>query len=314
MFKRVEKRIRRKEKEEELGIDDDMKEMLGMNDTDSDESDSSDSSGSDNGGDVPVRPEVESREEGEEGENSMAEEDELSDDDPEDDIPPMKLSRALQNPLYLVQEEPEVQGCIICPRKLFKNSVMIDVHLKSNAHTRRFSRFRDIAMDHDAETDVREILDGVLVLPQPEKQSTEGELSKRALKKKAKLEAIKVKKTKQRAMKAKHRTKREAKAKAEGAAGSDAESNSEDEAAPDPPPKKFKAIHTTDVDSRAPQVKQKPHDEKLNARKRRPRPLQHEKAAPMSRAMPPNPSLAKQVTTKGASIAAVIVREDKFHK
>ena len=43
MFKRVEKRIRKREKEEELGLDGDMKEMLGLNDTDSDESSSSSS-------------------------------------------------------------------------------------------------------------------------------------------------------------------------------------------------------------------------------------------------------------------------------
>jgi hypothetical protein len=44
MFKRVAKRVKRKEDEEALGLDEDMKEALGMHDTDSDESES-DSSG-----------------------------------------------------------------------------------------------------------------------------------------------------------------------------------------------------------------------------------------------------------------------------
>ncbi|KAF7336834.1 hypothetical protein MVEN_02119500 [Mycena venus] len=38
MFKRVEKRRKRQEEEEELGLDEDAKEVLGLNDTDSDES------------------------------------------------------------------------------------------------------------------------------------------------------------------------------------------------------------------------------------------------------------------------------------
>jgi hypothetical protein len=40
MFKRVAKRVKRKEEEEALGLDEDMKEALGMHDTDSDESES----------------------------------------------------------------------------------------------------------------------------------------------------------------------------------------------------------------------------------------------------------------------------------
>ncbi len=43
MYKRVEKRRRKQEKEEELGLTEEMKEVLGMHDTDSDESNSSDS-------------------------------------------------------------------------------------------------------------------------------------------------------------------------------------------------------------------------------------------------------------------------------
>ena len=76
MFKRVEKRIRKKEKEEELGIDEDMKEMLGMHDTDSEESDSS--SSEDEGVDVAGDFDGDS-------DGSGAEED-AEEDDEEDDV------------------------------------------------------------------------------------------------------------------------------------------------------------------------------------------------------------------------------------
>ena len=138
MFKRVEKRIRKKEKEEELGLDGDMKEMLGMHDTDSDESESS----SDEDQDVAENDEgsevEEDEEEGDEGGEEDASEDEDEDEDEdegasasEEDEAPLTLSEALKDPLYLIEEEPEVKGCIVCPGKLLKNPVMIDVHLQS---------------------------------------------------------------------------------------------------------------------------------------------------------------------------------------
>jgi hypothetical protein len=46
MFKRAARRVKKKEREEALGLDEDMKEVLGMHDTDSEESNSdSDSDG-----------------------------------------------------------------------------------------------------------------------------------------------------------------------------------------------------------------------------------------------------------------------------
>ena len=141
MFKRVEKRIRKKEKEEELGLDEDMKEMLGMHaDTDSDESSSDSEDNSENEGRGPV-------EQGDEGEGDDGSEDEEeehdeeaqdeeesgleSDSEEEDEEPPMSVSEALQDPLYLVSLEPEVKACVVCPGKLLKNPTMIEVHLKS---------------------------------------------------------------------------------------------------------------------------------------------------------------------------------------
>lgn len=140
MFKRVERRIRKKEKEEELGLDEETKEVLGLNaaDTDSDESNSS--SGSESGS------ESEDRDGGlvEDQDASNAEEDDMredegdeeesegqSDEEDEEDEPPMSVSEALQNPLWHVSLESEVKACAVCPGKLLKNPIMIDVHMKS---------------------------------------------------------------------------------------------------------------------------------------------------------------------------------------
>lgn len=147
MFKRVEKRIRKKQKEEELGLDGEMKEMLGMNDTDSDESSSGSESGSEVEEEEPrLRPDDDASDEEEddeedEGEGEEDEESEPGSADEEDEEPPMSISEALKNPVYLVSLEPEIKACIVCPGKLLKNPVMIDVHIKSgvslyNIHSR----------------------------------------------------------------------------------------------------------------------------------------------------------------------------------
>ncbi|KAI0649381.1 hypothetical protein C8Q79DRAFT_950242 [Trametes meyenii] len=200
MFKRVSKRIRKKEREEELGLDGDMKEALGINDIDSEDDTSDSDSDSDSDGGSDDERSTRAQESGSEGE----EEDEGTDDDrgneasedeemevaPEDESeeesdsdegdPPMSVSEALQNPLYMISLEPEVKACITCPGKLIKNPVMAEVHLKSNAHSRRFVKLREAAMVVDADTDVRLLVRAALA-PDTEK-STES-LSKRAQKK-----------------------------------------------------------------------------------------------------------------------------------
>jgi hypothetical protein len=61
MFKRVARRVKKKEEEEALGIDEDMKEVLGMHDTDSEESDSDSGSGSGSGSDSGSEEEEEGK-------------------------------------------------------------------------------------------------------------------------------------------------------------------------------------------------------------------------------------------------------------
>lgn len=162
MFKRVARRQKRKEEEEDLGLTEEMKEVMGMQDTDSSESDSnsddnSDSDSEGSGEDIPKlkgqkrKRGVENEEElgselteGSEGEDGELE-GELEEDDgeeegqdeeegesDEDEEPTMSISAALQNPLHVVSLDPEIRTCVVCPGKLLKNAKMIEVHMASN--------------------------------------------------------------------------------------------------------------------------------------------------------------------------------------
>ncbi|TBU43761.1 hypothetical protein BD309DRAFT_1009562 [Dichomitus squalens] len=218
MFKRVERRILKKEKEEELGLDEETKEMLGLNaaDTDSDESESSSDEGSEEedfigAGDGEDASDTEADVMDQDEEPSDLGEDE--EDEDEDDGVSMTVSESLQNPLWHVSLEPEVKACAVCPGKILKNPVMVDVHINSGAHKRRFAKLREAAIDVDPDTDIRDLVRIQRLSSQPQKQAAQGKLSKRAEKKKAKLAAIKAKRANQKLMKAKHRAKKEVKEK-----------------------------------------------------------------------------------------------------
>lgn len=158
MFKRVEKRKRRQEEEEALGLDSEMKAILGVHDTDSDESQSSDGS---EGEDSALQgTEEEDNDAAELGESYTSEEDEdelandmtLSspsrallevgeedmeedEDDEEDDLvgeePPLTVSEALSDPFYAVTQPTDAWACIVCPGKLLKTMVFRDTHSSS---------------------------------------------------------------------------------------------------------------------------------------------------------------------------------------
>ncbi|KAM5538436.1 hypothetical protein V8D89_007769 [Ganoderma adspersum] len=302
MFKRVERRIRKKEQEEKLGLDEETKEMLGLNaaDTDSDESDSSSGSESNSEdheqeqglGEDEDEDEDENANDAEEDVMGQDEEDEEdseagSNDDEEDgDEAPMSVSEALKNPLWHVSLEPEVKACAACPGKLLKNPVMIEVHMKSGAHKRRFAKLREAAMNVDPETDVRDLMRAQRLASQPEKPAQD-RLSKRAEKKKAKLAAIKAKRTKQKVMKAKYRAKKEAKEKA--VAESDATtSGSEDgtNLSPAKPPaaKKRKVGRDLEDERSASKTVASPAKQKL---------LKAKAGSKLSKAMPSSPKPSK---------------------
>lgn len=123
MFKRVEKRLRKKEDEEALGLDEDMKEVLGMQDTDSDESESDSESESDFQKEDAAE-EAEAREgiDRDGGDN-------------EGGNPEISVEDALKDTIYLISMEPDAMACIVCPGKLLKNPIMIGVHKASNVCT-----------------------------------------------------------------------------------------------------------------------------------------------------------------------------------
>jgi hypothetical protein len=131
MFKRVEKRRKKLEEEQELGLDDHLKEMLGIPATDSEESDSDDSSD-------------DSNEEGSEERDgwlnydgqSVGEVDEEDEED-EDGVEqlPISVREALKDPLYPAPGRAEAKLCLVCPGKLLKNSSMVVVHIASSVNT-----------------------------------------------------------------------------------------------------------------------------------------------------------------------------------
>jgi hypothetical protein len=125
MFKRMEKRRRKRVEEEELGIDEDMKEILGMHDTDSEESDSDSDQDESSAGDVNEEQQELSRTD--KGWESDQEEDE------EEHV--ITVQEALRDPVYLVSLQPDVKACIVCPGKLLKGAKMVELHRTSKACT-----------------------------------------------------------------------------------------------------------------------------------------------------------------------------------
>ena len=125
MFKRVDKRRRKKEEEEKLGLDEDMKEILGMQDTDSEESES----------ESDDDDEEEEPEDDVDGELVGEDEDE---EEKEEEDPSITVSQALKDPVYIVSILPDVKACIVCPGKLLKSVKMVQLHRTSNACTLSF--------------------------------------------------------------------------------------------------------------------------------------------------------------------------------
>ena len=133
MFKRVEKRRRKQEKEEELGLTGEMKEVLGMHDTDSDESDSSSGDSSDSGGSDDEGAVAPHGVEDEQVDDEIDEEDdeEESGDELSHSIPQMSVTETMQDPVYIFSTDPDVMACALCPGKLLKNTTMADIHKSS---------------------------------------------------------------------------------------------------------------------------------------------------------------------------------------
>ncbi|KAI0319205.1 hypothetical protein OF83DRAFT_1170405 [Amylostereum chailletii] len=228
MFKRVDRRLRRKEEEEQLGINEEMKEVMGLNDTDSSESESeSDSStdsdsgvgsgsGEQSNSDTPVGGSILKKalgkslkrkrvqvEDAEETDQESADEEPSSEEveeGEEDEDEGVSIASALREPIHVVSLDPDIRACVFCPGKSLKNPRMIEVHESSKHHQRRLKRAQELSMGLDPEEDIRTVLSQLgdekspSVAPQTE--------SKRAAKRKAKQAAIKQKKEKEKAKKA----------------------------------------------------------------------------------------------------------------
>jgi hypothetical protein len=191
MFKRVDKKRKKLEEEEELGIDGDMKEFMGLNDTDSDESASDSDSSSDE------RSDADQLQSGDEDLEEAG--NEMEDDDANDDEePPILLSEALKDPIYVVSLDPDVRACILCKGKVIKGTQMSTVHKASIAHKRRFERFKTSAAKYDPQSDAWQIARTVqkeASNPSGTQNHPDAGLSKRALKRSAKQASIKEKRT-----------------------------------------------------------------------------------------------------------------------
>ncbi|PAV16229.1 hypothetical protein PNOK_0784900 [Pyrrhoderma noxium] len=196
MFKRIEKKQKRQAEIDELGLDENAKEMLGIQDTDSDESESeSDASASEDEmgpnvaeGDVSMMT-TEWLDTG----NSGSEDEEDSDtEEPDFDPPPMTLAEAIVNPIYAFSED--VTQCITCPNKKLKNDKMVEAHLQSTAHKRRFQKFCELADTQESSSeDPRRVTALLSEGTTKDLSSNDSSMSKRALKRKQKLDSIKKK-------------------------------------------------------------------------------------------------------------------------
>lgn len=130
MFKRVDRKRKKREEEEELGLDEDIKAIMGLNDTDSEESASESDSSSDRDLDAEQSGEEDLEEAGDETEDE-GEDAEAN----EDDEPPISLSEALRDPVYVVSLDPDVRACILCKGKVIKGTPMSQVHKTSTVCT-----------------------------------------------------------------------------------------------------------------------------------------------------------------------------------
>ena len=141
MFKRARRRIEKSEQERELGLTPEIKEDLGLNDTES-ESDTSDprvslSESESSGSERPSRKRKRPLDDGE-GESDAGESDDIghaSEDQDEDsgsdaDAKSAEggptVAEALNNPLFFVSDDQ--QACAVCPGKRLKNRHMADLH------------------------------------------------------------------------------------------------------------------------------------------------------------------------------------------
>jgi hypothetical protein len=140
MFKRVDRRRKRKEKEERLGLDENQLGVFGLYHTDSSESesDSSDSastSASTSSSDgLTTQPRKKRKREASPPTYDENKDGESATDDEEDEgnidhgsHPPLTIASALKEPIR-PDSESEAWVCAFCPGKTLKHAAMVKVH------------------------------------------------------------------------------------------------------------------------------------------------------------------------------------------
>ena len=138
MFKRVDRRRKRKEKEERLGLDEDQLGVFGLHHTDSSESDSdsSDSASTSSSDGLATQSRKKRKLEASPPPyNEDSEDDgESATDDEEDEgnsdygsHPPLTIASALKEPIR-PHSDSEVWICAFCPGKTLKHAAMVKVH------------------------------------------------------------------------------------------------------------------------------------------------------------------------------------------
>jgi hypothetical protein len=132
MFKRVSQKLKKKEKEDELGIGEELREMFGGQETDSEES-SSDSNSSGSNSDSDGDSEDEGAEDTEGQRNRIQIDDDSNSDDEDGSPPPVSLDKAATEPIYELSREkgPTHHGCIMCDGRILKSESMVADHLQS---------------------------------------------------------------------------------------------------------------------------------------------------------------------------------------
>jgi hypothetical protein len=164
MFKRIEKRRKRREEEIKLGIDDDTRDVLGLNDTDSEESESDSDLSNDAFQGENEAEGSEDEDEGESESESESESDEAwggiggggldaesdaseeEEEEEEDDAGPRHIAffvvtaqQALDDPIYDHPTQDNAHLCSICPGRNLINTLTISQHLASKACIYDFS-------------------------------------------------------------------------------------------------------------------------------------------------------------------------------
>jgi len=175
MFKRVDRRRKRKEIEESLGLDDDERGVFGLHDTDSSESesDASDSASTSSSSATSLhghRTQLKNKRkrgasshsnhessEDEDGESVTDEEDEKGGGE-HGAIPQLTIASALKEPVRLIRPDPEAWVCAFCPGKILKHAAMVKVHEASRIHRARLKRIQELAIEFSPDEDIRSVL------------------------------------------------------------------------------------------------------------------------------------------------------------